>query len=152
MAIRSFEKRRLSRAIVNLRQPVKISGILLAAIVAVWLCESNRESSRTDHNKEGKFGLIQESVDEVLTQNPEIDELSRESSDAPSEIKAVDRWEEALVLSSRWREWSLDGNRYQLRRIVRNTAMRFPILVGGNQSIIGYGLERTGCGSGFRKV
>ncbi|QXD32073.1 hypothetical protein [Candidatus Pelagisphaera phototrophica] len=82
MAIRSFEKRRLSRAIVNSSQPVKISGILLAAIVAVWLCESTRESSTTDHNKAGKFGLIQESVDEVLTQNPEIDGLSRESSDA----------------------------------------------------------------------
>jgi len=78
-------------AIVNLRQPVKISGIPLAAIVAVWLCESNRESSTTDHNKAVKFGLIQESIDEVLTQNPEIDGLSRESSDAPSETKAVDR-------------------------------------------------------------
>ena len=131
MAIRSFEKRRLSRAIVNSRQPVKISGILLAAIVAVWLCESNRESSTTDHNKAGKFGLIQESIDEVLTQNPEIDGLARESSDAPSETKAVDRWEDALVLSSRRTEWSPDGNRYQLRRIVRHTAMRFPILVGG---------------------
>lgn len=114
---------------VNSRQPVKFSGILLAAIVAVWLSESTRESSTTDHNEAGKFGLIQESVDEVLAQNPEIDGLSRESSDAPSEIKAVDRWEDALVLSSRRTEWSPDGNSYQLRRIVRHAAMRFPILV-----------------------
>ena len=57
--------------------------------------------------------------------------MSRESSDAPSETKAVDRWEDALILSSRRTEWSPDGNRYQLRRIVRHTAMRFPILVGG---------------------
>lgn len=57
--------------------------------------------------------------------------MSRESSDAPSETKAVDRWEDALVLSSRRTEWSPDGNRYQLRKIVRRTAMRFPTLVGG---------------------
>lgn len=116
---------------VNLRRPVKISVILLVAILAVWLSESTRESSATDHNEAGKFGLIRESVDEVLTQNPEIDGLSRESSDAPSEIKAVDRWKDALVLSSRRTEWSPDGNRYQLRRIVRHTAMRFTILVEG---------------------
>lgn len=131
MVIRSFAKRRLSRAKVDSRQPVKISGIPLVGIVAVWLRESNRESSTTDHNKAGKLGLIRESIDEVLTQNPEIDGLSRESSDAPSETKAVDRWEDALVFSSRRTEWSPDGNRYQLRRIVRRTAMRFPILVGG---------------------
>ena len=63
MAIRSFEKRRLSRAIVNSSQPVKISGIPLVGIVAVWLCESNRESSTTDQNKAGKLGLIRESID-----------------------------------------------------------------------------------------
>ena len=84
-------------------------------IVAVWLCESNRESSTTNQNKAGKLGLIRESIDEVLTQNPEIDGLSRESSDAPSETKAVDHWEDALVFSSRRTEWSPDGNRYQLR-------------------------------------
>ena len=49
----------------------------------------------------------------------------------PIKIKAVGRWEDALVLSSRRTEGSPDGNRYQLRRIVRHTAMRFPILVGG---------------------
>ncbi|HAT59820.1 MAG TPA: hypothetical protein DCS60_03495 [Opitutae bacterium] len=103
----------------------------MAAIVAVWLCESNRETSRTDHNKAGKFGLIQESIDEVLTQNPKIDGLSRKSSDAPSEIKAVDHWEDTLVLSSRRTEWSPDGNRYQLRRIILYTLMRFPIFFGG---------------------
>ena len=57
--------------------------------------------------------------------------MSRESSDARSETKAVDHWEDALVFSSRRTESSPDGNRYQLRRIVRRTAMRFPILVGG---------------------
>ena len=79
----------------------------------------------------GKFGLIQESLDEVLTQNPKIDGLSRKSSDAPSEIKAVDHWEDTLVLSSRWTEWSPDGNRYQLRRSILYTLMRFPIFFGG---------------------
>ena len=91
MVIRSFAKRRLSRAKVDSRQPVKISGIPLVGIVAVWLRESNPGSSTTDHNKAGKLGLIRESIDEVLTQKPEIDGLSRASSDAPSETKAVDR-------------------------------------------------------------
>ncbi len=113
----------------NSRQPVKFSGILLTAIVVVWLSNPTREPGLTDYDEVGEFDIIEELVGELSAPIPIINDLSSVSRDVSSEIGSIDRWDDALILASSRTDWSPDRKSYQLRRIVSHEAMRFPILV-----------------------
>ncbi len=113
----------------NSRQPVKITAALIATIAIVWLSGPGQERNFVNIERASKTDEAEGTANRLPSHYSESILPSLWEIDAATESNVVDRWKDAVVLSSSRSKLSSDQGSYRLRRIVRDESMRFPVFV-----------------------